>query len=49
MLLADEPTGELDKVTAAGILDLFAVLQQREAMALLTVSHNPELTERASC
>lgn len=48
VLLADEPTGELDKVTAAGILDLFAALQDQEAMALLTVTHNPQVTERAS-
>ena len=48
VLLADEPTGELDKVTAAGILDLFAALQDQEAMTLLTVTHNPQVTERAS-
>ncbi len=48
VLLADEPTGELDGTTAAGILDLFASLQQHEAMAVLTVTHNPQVKERAS-
>ena len=48
VLLADEPTGELDSATAAGILDLFAGLQQKEAMAVLTVTHNRQVTERAS-
>ena len=48
VLLADEPTGELDQATAAGILDLFGTLQQHEAMAILTVTHNPQVTERAS-
>ncbi len=47
VLLADEPTGELDEATAAGILDLFATLRTREGASILTVTHNPEVAERA--
>lgn len=48
VLLADEPTGELDEATAAGILDLFEDFQKREGMAVLTVTHNKQVGERAS-
>jgi ABC-type lipoprotein export system ATPase subunit len=47
VLLADEPTGELDETTAAGVLDLLDELRTREGMALLTVTHNPRVAERA--
>jgi ABC-type lipoprotein export system ATPase subunit len=47
VLLADEPTGELDEKTAGGILDLFETLQNGR-MAILTVTHNRQVTERAS-
>jgi ABC-type lipoprotein export system ATPase subunit len=46
VLLADEPTGELDEVTAAGVLDLLEGLRA-EGTALLTVTHNPQVAERA--
>jgi ABC-type lipoprotein export system ATPase subunit len=48
VLLADEPTGELDEATAAGILDLFENLQKQQGMAILTVTHNRQVGERAS-
>ena len=41
VLLADEPTGELDEDTARGILDLLTGLRDEEQMAILTVTHNP--------
>jgi ABC-type lipoprotein export system ATPase subunit len=47
VLLADEPTGELDEATAASILDLLADLRQYEGAAILTVTHNPQVAERA--
>jgi predicted ABC-type transport system involved in lysophospholipase L1 biosynthesis ATPase subunit len=47
VLLADEPTGELDEETAEGILDLLAALRTEEGAALLTVTHNPRVAERA--
>ena len=47
VLLADEPTGELDESTAAGVLDLLATLKAREGASILTVTHNPQVAERA--
>jgi ABC-type lipoprotein export system ATPase subunit len=47
VLLADEPTGELDESTAAGVLDLLATLKVREGASILTVTHNPQVAERA--
>jgi ABC-type lipoprotein export system ATPase subunit len=47
LLLADEPTGELDEATAAGVLDLLAAQRDRDGTAVLTVTHNPLVAERA--
>ena len=47
VLLADEPTGELDESTAAGVLDLLATLKARQGASILTVTHNPQVAERA--
>jgi len=47
VLLADEPTGELDEGTAEGVLDLLDSLRDREGTAILTVTHNPGVAERA--
>jgi ABC-type lipoprotein export system ATPase subunit len=47
VLLADEPTGELDEGTTAELLDLLDALRDREGTALLTVTHNPAVAERA--
>lgn len=47
VLLADEPTGELDEATAEGILDLLEDLRKREGMAIMTVTHNKQVGERA--
>jgi ABC-type lipoprotein export system ATPase subunit len=47
LLLADEPTGELDEQTAAGVLDLLAELRDDDGTAILTVTHNDQVAERA--
>jgi ABC-type lipoprotein export system ATPase subunit len=47
VLLADELTGELDDATAAGVLDLLEELRREEGAAILTVTHNPEVSARA--
>lgn len=47
VLLADEPTGELDEATADTILDLLTALRTKESAAILTVTHNPRVAERA--
>jgi ABC-type lipoprotein export system ATPase subunit len=47
LLLADEPTGNLDSETAATILDLFARLHAEQALTILLVTHNPAATAHA--
>jgi putative ABC transport system ATP-binding protein len=46
-LLADEPTGNLDSVTGAEILNLFENLHRERHMAVVLVTHSPEIGERA--
>lgn len=47
LLLADEPTGNLDSRTAAAVLDLFAHLHRDKGMTLVLVTHGREVAERA--
>jgi len=47
LLLADEPTGNLDSATAAGILDLLARLRSEHRMTILLASHDPQIAARA--
>jgi len=47
VLLADEPTGELDDASATGVLELLETHRGREGSAILTVTHNPRVAERA--
>ncbi len=44
LLLADEPTGNLDSVTGERILDLIESVCRRHGTALLMVTHNPDAT-----
>ena len=43
LLLADEPTGNLDRTTAAGVGRLLLELQQQEQMMLIVVTHSTRL------
>jgi ABC-type lipoprotein export system ATPase subunit len=47
VLLADEPTGELDEGTTSTVLDLLEQIREHEGTAILTVTHNPQVAERA--
>jgi putative ABC transport system ATP-binding protein len=47
LLLADEPTGQLDSETGAAIMDLIARLVADTGMAALVATHDPALAERA--
>jgi putative ABC transport system ATP-binding protein len=46
VLLADEPTGNLDQETGKAIIDLLFDLKAREAATLLLVTHDPALARR---
>lgn len=48
LLMADEPTGNLDSHTAEDILGLFDRLHQERGMTLVTVTHSEEVGERAN-
>jgi putative ABC transport system ATP-binding protein len=42
IVLADEPTGNLDSVNSKLILELFQELNQRVGQTLMMITHNPE-------
>lgn len=46
ILLADEPTGNLDEATGKAIMDLLFGLQDRHGATLIMVTHAPELATR---
>jgi len=45
LLLADEPTGNLDRSTGTAIHELFLELNRERGSTLLVVTHNPELAQ----
>jgi putative ABC transport system ATP-binding protein len=47
LLLADEPTGNLDTKTAEDILALFSRLHRERGMTLVVITHSEEVGERA--
>ena len=46
LLLADEPTGNLDPDTAAAVFDLFVELTREEGLSVLMATHNENLAGR---
>lgn len=47
LLLADEPTGNLDRATGEAILDTLADLRARAGLTMLMVTHDERVAERA--
>ncbi len=47
LLLADEPTGELDSGNAGAILELLERVRADRDATLVLVTHNPEVARRA--
>jgi len=47
LLLADEPTGNLDIKSGEGVIDLFHQLCDEEGMSVLMVTHDPGLASMA--
>ena len=48
LLLADEPTGNLDMTTGDGIVDLLVNLNRSEQLTMVIVTHNQRLAQRMS-
>ena len=47
ILLADEPTGNLDSATAEDVIDSLVALAQARDLTLIMVTHDPEVAARA--
>ena len=47
ILVADEPTGDLDKISAEEVLDLMDRLNRELTKTILMVTHDPRAAERA--
>jgi putative ABC transport system ATP-binding protein len=47
LLLADEPTGNLDSASARQIMDLLARINREDGMTIIMVTHDHELAARA--
>jgi putative ABC transport system ATP-binding protein len=47
LLLADEPTGELDRANTEVVLDLLVEAQRKTGATLVLVTHNPAVAKRA--
>jgi ABC-type lipoprotein export system ATPase subunit/bifunctional DNA-binding transcriptional regulator/antitoxin component of YhaV-PrlF toxin-antitoxin module len=48
LLLADEPTGELDSATARTIFDIFHKLNEQYGLTVLIVSHDPQIAQHVA-
>ena len=48
LLLADEPTGNLDSATGAQIIDLLFDLSEKQGSTLMLITHDPALAARCS-
>jgi lipoprotein-releasing system ATP-binding protein len=49
LLLADEPTGNLDTRTSQIIFDLMVRLNNQRGMSMIIVTHNMELAKKTDC
>ena len=47
ILLADEPTGNLDRSTEGGIIELLRGLNEKEKLTIVLVTHNPSIAAGA--
>ncbi|MEY3218675.1 MAG: hypothetical protein RIT27_32 [Pseudomonadota bacterium] len=47
LILADEPTGNLDTKTSDDIMDLFTELNQKQGITIILVTHEPDIAHYA--
>jgi putative ABC transport system ATP-binding protein len=45
IILADEPTGNLDTKTSTEIMDLFKRLNEENGITIILVTHEPDIAE----
>lgn len=45
LIVADEPTGNLDSKTSDDIMNLFRTLNQQQNITIILVTHDPEITQ----
>jgi putative ABC transport system ATP-binding protein len=48
LLLADEPTGNLDTATSGEILDVLEALNRDEGVTIVLITHEPDVASRAA-
>ena len=48
VIVADEPTGNLDSESAGEVLSLLVELQQRDGVSVIVATHDPEVAKHAS-
>jgi putative ABC transport system ATP-binding protein len=46
LILADEPTGNLDETTGADVMDLLFTLKERTGATLMLITHDRALAKR---
>jgi len=47
ILLADEPTGDLDEETEKEVIELFRTMNQEKAITFIIVTHNKDIALQA--
>lgn len=47
IIVADEPTGDLDKASAAAIMELLSAVNAEQGMTIIMVTHDPHTTNYA--
>lgn len=47
IILADEPTGNLDSATGRKIMDLFRKLNKEQGVTIIIITHDPQLAQEA--
>ena len=48
ILLADEPTGNLDSRTALEVMDIFQSLKEERRLTIVLITHEPQIAEYGS-